>query len=124
MTPTHALAAALAAVDPRAAEAWHDTTILLGVVITQGVVLVLGGTKLLVDARQAKASAKSAAESSAEAVELSRPTGNGFASKVLVALQELKDGQEHLREGQERTERKVDAHIEDHAAAHVRGRAR
>ena len=81
---------------------------------------ILGGTLVAIaygahskwEQRRARKDRTTVADRVEEAVELSRPTGNGFAQKVTASL-------ERIEANQKRTERKIDEHITVHANAHV-----
>lgn len=69
-----------------------------------------------IDAYKTKKAAK-------RAVELSEPTGNGFAKKVMEKLERLESGQIRNDKANARIEKKVDDHIAAHANADVAGHA-
>lgn len=66
--------------------------------------------------RQAKKAAQKAAE-------LSAPTGNGFAAKVMEKLERLETGQIRNDKANARVEKKLDDHIAAHANAEIAGHA-
>jgi hydroxyethylthiazole kinase-like sugar kinase family protein len=76
--------------------------------------------------KEASTASSTASDKAAEAVKLSAPTGNGFASEVVNSLGELKnmirEHREEYRSDIRRVEGKIDNHIGDHAAADVAGR--
>lgn len=57
-----------------------------------------------------------------KAKELSEPTGNGFAQRVLVDLSGLKDNLEDIKEQIVHVDDKIDTHIHDHVTDSMRRR--
>jgi imidazoleglycerol phosphate dehydratase HisB len=58
-----------------------------------------------------------------QAIELSEPTGNGFAKHVLDALEEIRVHAHHQGVSSARIETKIDQHIQDHAASDLMRRS-
>ena len=98
-------------------EAWGFFSVLTTVGAGTFVELVRTRRKVEKSAPASQRAATAAATAAPEAAELARPTSDGFADIVLASLAELKAGQVEIR-------RKLDRHIEDHAAADVGSRRR
>lgn len=75
-----------------------------------------GAVGILIVAAYSRWEQRKTRKSAERAVELSAPTGNGFAKKVTESL-------ERIEAAQVRTETKIDNHIASHADADVHRRA-
>lgn len=80
-----------------------------------GVLLIAAWGRI--DSYKTKKAAKKAAE-------LSAPTGNGFAKKVMDKLERLESGQVRNDKANARIEKKIDDHIAAHADAEIASRPR
>jgi hypothetical protein len=92
-----------------------DPVVLRFIVIMAGIILT--GVGLYVKLRKVGGTAQ-------EAVDLSAPTGNGYAATTKSELKEIKElvlqGSRDARERDDRIERKIDGHIAAHADNDVR----